>query len=666
MGEDVRSEVLTVEELVTMQRPSDVRISPDGELVAYVLRPVSREGDHWESAIWIVPFSGGPARQFTSGLWEDREPRWSPDGQHLAFLSDRAERGKFSVYLMPRDGGEAVRVFADQGELSELAWSPDGRFLSFLMVEPETEEEKKQRERRDDAHVWESDWKFQRLWLLDPVRREARVVSPAGVQVWGYAWAPDGRRLALAVSWSPRVDDLYRETAVALLEVETGTYQELFRQRGLAEELVWSADGEWLAYRGPAGRVVHGESVFRRRVGGEESECLTPGYGGTVEHLGSLAGGEALVVVAYEGVDARVYRLEWDGGRTLLCPRVRGNWHGPVSGSADGRRWAGVWSDGEHVPDVWAWSVEYDISQIDPDDGLRRLTELHPEIERKLCPVCVVEWESDPGVVVQGLLVLPRGGAVDGALPLVVQIHGGPTSLWANEFAASWHDWAQPLASRGCAVLLPNPRGSTGRGAEWVNALFGDVGGGEYRDVVSGVEALVARGIADPARLGVAGWSWGGYLTAWTITRTDRFRAAFMGAGLSNLVSDNNLGDIPSANLSYFERTPSEDPDAYWERSPIRYVSRVVTPILIVHGEEDRRVSVCESIQFFRALQLLGKPCQLVTYPREKHGFEERQHQRDLLVRLLRWFAEHLDLPAPERAAEAASTTAEAPATADR
>jgi dipeptidyl aminopeptidase/acylaminoacyl peptidase len=280
---------------------------------------------------------------------------------------------------------------------------------------------------------------------------------------------------------------------------------------------------------------------------------------------------------------------------------------------------------------------------------MRRLTALHPEIEGKLCPVRLIEWESDAGVVVQGLLVLPRDHSDQKPLPLVVQIHGGPTSLLANEFAASWHDWAQPLASRGCAVLLPNPRGSTGRGTAWINALFGDVGGGEYRDVVSGVASLVEHGLADPTRLGVAGWSWGGYLTAWTITQTDRFRAAFMGAGLCNLVSDNNLGDIPSANLSYFERTPSEDPDAYWERSPIRYVSRVKTPILIVHGEEDERVSVCESIQFFRVLQLLGKPCQLVTYPREKHGFEERQHQRDLLTRLLAWFAEQLDFPAPER-----------------
>ncbi len=648
------SELLTIDELVTMRRPSDVQISPDGKLVAYVVRPVSREGEYWETSIWVVPFDGGEPRQFTSGLWQDEQPRWSPDGRLLAFVSDRAERGKASVYVMPRDGGEAIRVFDQSGEITELCWSPDGRYVSFLMVEPETEEEKQRRERRDDARIWDTNWKFRRLWILDVATRQARVVSPSRVQVWGYAWAPDSRRVALAISWSPRFDDLFRETAVAELQVEEGSFRELFRVRGLAEDLVWSADGEWLAYRGPAGRVIHGEYVFRRHIAGGEAECLTPNYLGTVEYLGAYRGGEQLVIVGYEGVNARIYRLGWDGERRLLCPRVEGSWHGPVSGSADGERWAGVWSDGEHVPDVWGWGAPHDISHENsegaPLGDLVRLTQLHAEIEAKLCPVRILEWESDPGIRVQGLLIVPRGEARP-PYPLVVQIHGGPTSLWANEFVGSWHDWAQPLASRGCAVLLPNPRGSTGRGTEWVNALFGDVAGGEFRDVLAGVEFLVAQGLADPERLGVSGWSWGGYLTAWTVTQTDRFKAAFMGAGLCNLISDNNLGDIPSANLSYFPCTPSEDPEPYWERSPIRYVARVSTPILIAHGEEDERVSACESIQFYRALQLLGKSSVLVTYPREKHGFEERQHQRDLLTRLLAWFAEHLDFPAPERTA---------------
>lgn len=258
--------------------------------------------------------------------------------------------------------------------MSGLCWSPDGRYLSFLFVESETEEERKRRERGEDARVWDTDYRYRRLWLVEVATREARVASPAGLQVWGYAWAPDAQRIALAVSLSPKVDDLFRETSVGELRIDTGTYRDLFRVRGLAENLVWSANGEWLAYRGPAGRVVHGEHVFRRHVETGVVECLTPDYGGTVEWLGASRGGEELVIVAYEGLDARVFRLGWEGERALLCPRVGGTWHGGVIGSRDGRIWARVWSDVEHVSNVWGWDTggEYDISHSDPQ------TLLHP------------------------------------------------------------------------------------------------------------------------------------------------------------------------------------------------------------------------------------------------------------------------------------------------
>ena len=184
----------------------------------------------------------------------------------------------------------------------------------------------------------------------------------------------------------------------------------------------------------------------------------------------------------------------------------------------------------------------------------------------------------------------------------------------------NWHDWAQMLASRGYAVLLPNPRGSTGYGRELQRLLQDDVGGGESRDLVAGALAMVERGIADPNRLGIAGWSWGGYLTAWTITQTTMFRAAVMGAGLANMVSDHGQGDIPSANLLYYPGHPYDHMEHYWKSSPIRYVAAVRTPTLILHGEEDARVHPAQSMEYFRALKILGVPVRFVRYPREKHG----------------------------------------------
>ncbi|MBA2451777.1 MAG: S9 family peptidase, partial [Chloroflexia bacterium] len=267
------------------------------------------------------------------------------------------------------------------------------------------------------------------------------------------------------------------------------------------------------------------------------------------------------------------------------------------------------------------------------NDTLKEAALGEPEITR---------WSSDPGVEVEGVLYKPHGYIAGRRYPLIVSVHGGPTWLWANKFYGNWHDWAAMLAGRGFAVLMPNPRGSTGRGSEYLNALFGDVGGNEYRDMMSGVDAMIERGIADPDRLGIGGWSWGGYMTAWTVSQTGRFKAAVMGAGLPNMISDNSLGDIPSANLSYFEKSPYDDPDAYFERSAVRYIRNATTPTLILHGEADKRVSPTQSIEMYISLQQVGVETTLVTYPREGHSIRERKHQLDLLNRVLEWYERFL------------------------
>jgi dipeptidyl aminopeptidase/acylaminoacyl peptidase len=296
-----------------------------------------------------------------------------------------------------------------------------------------------------------------------------------------------------------------------------------------------------------------------------------------------------------------------------------------------------VWQDGTHAPEVHVADLN------EHEQGPVRRTRLGAELEEAyLGEMEVVRWESDAGVEIQGLLVKPHGYRDGQRYPLVVQVHGGPTSLWADKFCASWRDWAQVLAGRGYAVLLPNPRGSTGRGPDFSNAIFDDVGGGELRDVLAGVDAMVDRGLADPERLAIGGWSWGGYLTALAVTRTDRFKAAVMGAGVSNLISDNSLGDIPSVNLCYFRETVYRDPDPYYERSPIRHISNARTPTLILHGEEDKRVAAAQSVEMYVALRSLGVETQLITYPREGHSIEEREHQLDVVRRVAGWFENYL------------------------
>lgn len=633
-------EPLTAEQIVTMLRPDDAQISPDGSHIAYVVAPaskdVSKDVEHGISTIWIVDVDGGEPRQFTGGQWEDDNPRWSPDGNRIAFLSDRAERGEKSVYVMPVDGGEAVRVFDQQGSMRNLQWSPDGTKLSILYRDPESDEEKQKKENKEDVKVWDEDRKWQRLWLIDLESGEAKAVSPDKRQVWGYAWSPDGSKLVLNTSPNPRLNDLYFDTWLTVVSSDGSESTDIRTLRGSAADLVWSADGERLAFRSSEGRTLAHEHVFTIPATGGEVVNITPELDGTAEGLIKIGDGGQLGLHIAHHVSAKLKILTWDGElREAVDPCGRGSFPATPSFSADGSRVAIVWEDAAHAPDVYV--------QRSAEGGLERRTHLNPDVEQAaLGEVEIVRWESDPGMEIEGLLLKPAGYQEGERYPLIVEIHGGPTWYWADQFFATWHEWGHYLAGRGFAVLYPNPRGSTGRGSEFVNALFNEVGRGEYRDIMAGVDAMIERGIADPDRLGIGGWSWGGYLTAWAVTQTNRFKAGVMGAGLPNMITDNSIGDIPGANLSYFPASPYEDPDPYYEHSAIRYISRCETPLLILHGEADDRVNLYQGVEMYVALRELGKEHQFVTYPREGHAIKERKHQRDLIQRVGNWYAKYL------------------------
>jgi dipeptidyl aminopeptidase/acylaminoacyl peptidase len=630
---------LAPDQIVNHKRPSDPQISPDGTRVLFVLRPISKSEEHEQSAIWMVGFDEGEPRQFSAGIAADEEPRWSPDGSRIALLSDRAERGKKSVYVMPAGGGEATRVFDQEGDMESLAWSPDGTRLSVLFTEPETEEEKKRKEERDDVRVWDTEYKFQRLWVIDPETRKAKCVSPPARHVVHYAWSPDSERVAINSLAAPLVDETFKPTDLSIISRAGGEPRKVHEPIGETNGLTWSADGAHLAWVGPAGRVINPDYAYSVPITGGQPTCLTSDYTGTVEHLAPIENGAALLIQGAEGLHSALHRLTWDGEMTPLMGCQRGgNLPKPSSITADGSRVAFIWEDGTNAPDVWV----ADLS-ASREKRVRR-TRFNPELEQAALGIPeIVRWHSDEGVEIQGMLFKPYGYEEGKHYPLVVQVHGGPTSRWADEFTATWHDWAHSLAGRGIAVLMPNPRGSTGRGPQFSNAIYKDVGGGEFLDMMSGVDEMIERGIADPERLGISGWSWGGYMTAWTITQTDRFKAAIVGAGLPNMVSDNGIGDIPSANLSYFERSVYDDPEPYWERSAMRYLCNVKTPTLILHGEEDRRVAMPQGLELYTGLKALGVETWFVTYPREPHGIQETKHQKDLIERVVDWFTSRLN-----------------------
>jgi dipeptidyl aminopeptidase/acylaminoacyl peptidase len=632
---------LTPEEIADRIVPSDPRIAPDGSRVVFVASPGSKTSEKWTRSLWIAG-DGLPASQFTSGMADDCDPRWSPDGSRILFRSDRLKPGSddYRLFLLSVSGGEAMPLGELSGEISQPDWSPDGRWVAVLRKDPEPEAITAQKKERDDAIVVEEDPRFTRLWIVDTQSKRARCLTTGEREVRSFAWAPDSLSLVAITTEAAEYDATLGPGDLWQLSVEGSLPRHVarFRTTPGSPVVVQTSRGPMVAVRTNGHRDLPHDSIWTVALSGGEPFDALPELVGNVEELLHSSGSFGdLAARIIERTHGRLYGVDLlTGILTSVTPaaiRGRGSIVDPASMSRGGERLAAVWSDSTTPEEVWIGDAQGEAHPV---------TSFGKDFHGRLQPAEHVSWMSDDGVEIEGLLTYPTGYQPGMRYPLVVEVHGGPSWQWEDRVMLDWHDWAQMLASRGYAVLMPNPRGSTAYGPELQRLLQDDVGGGESRDLVAGAIAMVDREIADPDRLGIAGWSWGGYLTAWTITQTSIFRAAVMGAGLANMVSDHGQGDIPSANLLYYPGQPYHHMEAYWKSSPIRYVASVRTPTLILHGEEDARVHPAQGMEFFRALKTLGVPVRFVRYPREKHRIEERAHQIDLMHRIIDWFDRYL------------------------
>ena len=633
---------LSPEEVSDRVVPSDPQISPDGSRVAFVAAPVGRKGERATRALWLGT-SGAPARQLTAGTNDDRAPRWSPDGSRLAFLSDRLrtdDDDESQLFVLPLAGGEAQPLGTLKGDLSQPSWSPDGQFIAVLRQDPEDEQVKARKKERDDAVVVEENPRYTRLWLIDVDSGKARCLTTGDREVRAYGWAPNGEFLVVMTTNDIEFDAVLGPSDLWQVSIAGGMPRHIARFRTTGSTLLVAETdlGPRVIVRTDGHREQPSDSIWVVPLEGGDPRNLLPELSGIVEEIAAIPGTHGVVAARIvERTHGRLYRVDvLSGEMTLISPNgmlEAGSIIHGVSFGKHGERVALLWSDATTAEEVYIGKTNGDVAPI---------TSFGAAFKGRLQPIEHATWLSDDGVEIEGILTLPAGYQPGRRYPLVIEIHGGPSWQWEDRVMLGWHDWAQLLASHGYAVLMPNPRGSTGYGHAFQRLLQDDVGGGESRDLIAGALAMVERGIADRDRLGIAGWSWGGYLTAWTITQTEIFSAAVMGAGLSNLISDHGQDDIPSANLLYFPGHPYHHMEAYWRSSPIRYVSAVRTPTLILHGDADARVHPAQGMEYFRALKILGVPVRFVRYPREKHPIEERAHQIDVMNRIVDWLDRYL------------------------
>jgi len=610
---------LTIDKAMQVREPGDLQFSPDGARVALTLqepaaaKPAVRH-------IWVYDLAKHDLRQWTSSAKSESLPRWSPDGRTLAFLSDREDSQQ--IWLLSIGGGEATKLTSARNAVESFRWSKDGGRIAYLASDPKTDEEEKKQKDQDDARVIDIDHKPVRAWTVDIATKAAKRITSGPWNLHELEWLPDGTRL-LAIATDRPADDRRTERLYSV-SLEDGRMEEI------------------LAPAGPIGRI----QVNPR--GGAVAFVSSPGDGPTAQDLfvmplvDAKSATKAAKNLTGPQIDRPVLSFQWMGDGEIATLFHNG-FHTELDGGEKRRKL------------VSADTLDVSAFTVSPAGAVAYVAESEvvlPELFVEGKPVShfndgfqgvalekaeIYRYKSFDGMEIEAALY--RGaGAVEGQpQPVMVLIHGGPAGAWRCRFDGL----TQLLVTHGYTVMQPNIRGSVGYGQKFVASNRGDWGGGDYKDVMAGVDDLVRRGIADPNRLGIGGWSYGGYMAEWAITQTDRFKFAISGAGMADLATEFGTESHPAGDEWYYG-VPYENPAGFQKSSPITFIKNAKTPTLILQGEADTTDPLSQSQMLYRGLKRYHVPAEFVVYPREPHGLREPKHVADRFRRSLEWADRYL------------------------
>ena len=669
MTQDKRRRI-RARDLYRFELIQDLDIAPDGQRVVYTVQRVERETEKKYSNLWLSPTDGGEPRRFTVGDHVDSQPRWSPDGRQIAFLSNRGDEKQPQIYLIPADGGEARPLTDLKGQFGSLAWSPDGTRIACRFrkqdadaAEREKDEQKKKlgivcreiervRYSLDGAgYLPQERW---HLWMIDAESGAAQQLTDSDIYDEGAPyWSPDGAWLTFASNraadpdFEPDADDLY------VLPAEGGEMRKVATPYGPKGSPVFSPDGQHIAYIGHEGRGEwwKNDHLWVVPVDAEDASAardLLAGRDVTVSAftLGDMVGG-AQMPPTWAADGSRIYvQIAEHGSTTLRAVSLDGD----VETVIDGPGLVSAYRfDATRQQVVYLFGQMTDPGQIWLRDLLggatRQLTRVNADLLAKLDLGAVEEvwFEGPDGNRLQGWILKPPDFDPARRYPAIIEIHGGPLGQYGHAFMHEFYY----LAAKGYVVCFSNPRGGLGYGEEHARAIWGGWGDADYADLMAWADYVAARPYIDAAQMFVTGGSYGGYMTAWIIGHTDRFKAGVAQRCVSNLVSFWGSSDVNWVfQMPFGDVPPYESIDRLWESSPMKYIGNATTPTLVIHSANDLRCPLEQGQQLFVALKHMGVDTGLVIFPEESHGLSRGGRTDRRIARLKhirRWFDKYLD-----------------------
>ena len=629
-------------DVAAMRRAMSVTISPDGQRVAYLVQVPTHDADAtpkgdddlsggWtvETQLWVVPRSGGTPRQVTRGKEDASSPAFSPDGMSIAFA--RRHEGKRRIHVIPVDGGEARVVDTGDYEPGDYAWSPDGRGFAFTTVRPRTDEEKAERFRTGGVRRYDREWRQRHLFVVDADGGTPRHVNQGTDTIVRFAWSPDGQRFAVIVAESSDPYQAWLRHRLLIISAEDGsTVAEVETDPVNLDHVEWSPRGTHVAYMRANETLSLMNQLRVYEVESGQTTDLTEGMDTSLTGFVWGAAGAEVVAVTQERTQTVLQRMSLRGSASVIGHGERVVWSGGAD--AQGRFMVGITSSNTAPPNPSV--IELRTGQVS------ELVDVNPQVaEWTLANVRVVSWQNGTGDTIEGVLYETAGA---GARPLMVLPHGGPDSVTQQSFSS----WGHYFAARGYSVLRPNYRGGFGYGKAFYEANRGRLGDIELEDIEPGVDHLVEQGVADPEQLYYGGWSWGGYLSAWTLGHTgDRYRAFVVGAGVTDTVvqyvtSDINHGEVADWE---FRGRPWREPETFARANPALHFQGATQPTLIIHGENDQRVDFVQGQLLYRALEDAECEVEFFAYPGEPHGFQQPVHVEHSLAQWAAWYDRHRD-----------------------